>query len=240
MVTLIKYIGTFFFLVIAGLILLEYVGLPLNVGYDNEHYLPDVREHYLDKAQIELNKLGYDTRVIVKDFSLDYEPGTIISMSPRPFTKVKEGRTIILTLAGERKELSVPNFIGVSIRNAILEVQRLGLVVDTVMEEFNPNFQNDLISYQSPKPGKLVKSGTQMTFMVSKGTPPDFFRVPDLINLSLTKAKEVIISSGLKVGNVVYEVHDDLVNDTIIDQSLTAGLKLAIPARIDLVVSREK
>ncbi|NQU68773.1 MAG: PASTA domain-containing protein [Candidatus Marinimicrobia bacterium] len=240
MLTIGKYFLAILAMIVCALVLLEYAGLPLYVGYNNEHYLPDVRDHYLDKAQIELNKLGYSTEVIVKDFSTEHEPGTIISMSPRPFTKVKEGRTIVLTMAGERKELTVPNFMGESIRNAILETQRLGLVIDTVMEEFNSNFSNDIISYQSPKSGKLVKSGSAMTFMVSKGAPPDFFRVPDVINISLAKAREIIVDAGLKVGNVIYEINTDLVNDTVIDQSLTAGMKLAIPARIDLVVSKEK
>lgn len=239
MAKFIKYIIASLLLMAGGLILLEYVGLPLYVGYNNEHYIPDIRDRYLEKAQYELNKLGYSTEVIIKEFSPDHIPGTVISMSPRPFTKVKEGRTIVLTLAGERKELTIPNFIGETIRNAVLETEKLGLEIDTVMEEFNPNFEDGLVSYQSPKPGKLVKTGSLITFMVSKGSPPDYFRVPDVINLSLAKAKELILDSGLKVGNVIYEIHADLVNDTVIDQSLTAGMKLAIPARIDLVVSKE-
>ena len=237
--TLLKYIFAVSVILIGGLILVEYIGLPLYVGYNNEHYIPDLRDRYLDKARYELNKLGYSTEVIIKEFSSEHIPGTVISMSPRPFTKVKEGRTIVLTLAGERRELTIPNFIGETIRNAVLETKRLGLEIDTVMEEFNSNFSDDVVSYQSPKPGKLVKTGSLITFMVSKGSPPDFFRVPDVINLSLAKAKELILDSGLKVGNVIYEIHADLVNDTVIDQGLTAGMKLAIPAIVDLVVSKE-
>ncbi len=238
--TLFKYSFAGIVLISAGLMALEYVILPLYVGYNKEHYLPDVRGKYLENARDELTKMGFSTEVIIKDYSPQYEPGTVISMAPRAFTKVKEGRLIKLTVAGERKEVELPDFTGESIRNAILELSRLNMEVDTVMEEFNYDFTEGTITYQSPRPGKLVKSGTKVTFMVSKGEPPDYFRVPDLLNLSLTKARILLQDAGLKAGEIEYEYHPDLIPETVIDQSLTPGMKLSIPARIDLVISTDK
>lgn len=238
--SLLKYIISFILIIALGLYLLENVVLPVYVGNNNEHYLPDVRGKFREAGQIELNKLGFQTEVIIKGYSNKYEPGTIINISPRPFTKVKEGRTIKMTIAGERRDVIMPDFLGTSIRNAILEIHRIDLEIDTLMEEFNTQFEEGIITYQMPKAERVIKSGTLVTLMVSKGDPPDFFRVPDLLNLSLRKAEVKILDAGLKLGDIVYEYHPELISDTVIDQSLTSGMRLTIPARIDLVISTDQ
>jgi len=238
--TIIKYCITICILIGAGLALFEAVILPVYVGYNNEHYLPDLRGKYLETAQRELISNGFTIEVINKDYSEDYKPGTIISMAPAPFIKVKEGRTIKLTVAGDRADLKIPEFTGTSLRGALLQLEQMGLELDTVMSEFNSSFAEGLITYQSPREGQMVKVGSKVTFMVSKGDPPDVFRVPELVNKSLNKAKIAISESGLKLGDIIEEYHPSLIPNTVIDQSLTAGMRLSIPARIDLVISTDK
>lgn len=239
-IRIIKYFIAFGVLTAAGLFMIESVLLPLYVGYNNEHYLPDLRGKYLETAERELSDLGFPSEIIKKDYTPGETPGTILNMSPAPFIKVKEGRTVKLTVAGEKKELVIPDFVSVSLRSALLKMQALGLELDTVMEEYNADFDEGSITYQSPRSGQLVNAGAKLTFMVSKGPPPDIFRVPDLVNLSLSKALAAISDAGLRPGDVTREYHPSLIPNTVIDQSLTAGMKLSIPARIDLVVSTDK
>ena len=47
---LLKYIFSFLSLSLLAIILLDYIILPNYVGFNNEHYLPDVRGEYLEKA----------------------------------------------------------------------------------------------------------------------------------------------------------------------------------------------
>ncbi len=236
----IKYIVAFTVLTAIGLYLIESVFLPLYVGYNNEHYLPDLRGKYLETTQRDLVKMGFRTEIIKKDYSPGETPGTIINMSPAPFIKVKEGRTVKLTVAGEKAEVVIPEFVDVSLRSALLQMQSAGLELDTVMEEYNSDFEGGVITYQSPRSGQLVNAGAKLTFMVSKGPPPDIYRVPDLVNLSLGKATAAAAEAGLRLGDVTEEYHPELIPNTVIDQNLTAGMRLSIPARIDLVVSTDK
>ena len=76
---------------IAGVLLLDYIVLPSYVGYDNEHYLPDVRGDYLQKARYTLTSLGFKTEIVTIPFSESNSPGTVVKMSPRSFTKVNSG-----------------------------------------------------------------------------------------------------------------------------------------------------
>ena len=88
---LIKYFISLSLFLLLGIFLLDYIVLPNYVGFNNEHYLPDVRGEYLEKATYVLHALGFNTEIVVVPYSKSLLPGTVIKMFPRAFTKVKEG-----------------------------------------------------------------------------------------------------------------------------------------------------
>ena len=75
---------------------------------------------------------------------------------------------------------------------------------------------------------------------MSRGAPPDYYVVPDVINLSLLRAQKEINKSGLSVGEINYEFQPRLLNNTVIEQNMTAGMRVSFPASINLVVSSER
>ena len=161
-------------------------------------------------------------------------------MFPRAFTKVKKGRTIKLTVAGSKKDFIMPDLKNKSFRNAKISINRLGLVIDTVMYEYDNYIKLDNITFQVPRPGKIIKSFSKVTLGVSRGMAPVYYIVPDILNLSLKKAKNKIINSGLRVGDVIYEHQPKLLSNTVIEQSMTAGMRVSFPAAIHLIVSKDK
>ena len=227
-------------LVVCGILILEYLLLPAYVGYDNEHYIPDVRQEFIQKAKYTLNSLGFKSQVVTVPFSEKNTPGTVVKMSPRAFTKVKEGRTINLTVAGHRKDIIIPKFLKMSLRNAKINIERDGLALDTVIYEFSNNVKEGYVSFQVPKEGHVVKSGALITLGISRGNPPDYYIVPDLVGLSLGKAEDQLAQVGLRLGNLEYEHQPELLENTVIDQNFTAGMRVSFPAAIDLIISTEK
>jgi serine/threonine-protein kinase len=225
---------------LVGIVFLDYILLPSYVGYDNEHYLPDVRGNYLQKAKYTLNSLGFKSELTTIPFSETNPPGTVVKMSPRSFTKVKEGRTINLTIAGHREDIIIPDYSSLSLRNARLNASRDGLVIDTIMYEFNNSIKDGNISFQVPRAGHIVKSGASISLGVSKGSPPDYYTVPDLVGKSLKAAKISLAKSGLRLGDLEYEFQPDLLENTIIDQNFTPGLRVTFPAAVDLIITTEK
>jgi|TARA_B110000467_G_scaffold23696_1_gene21174 beta-lactam-binding protein with PASTA domain len=225
---------------LVGILFLDYIALPSYVGYDNEHYLPDVRGNYLQKAQYTLRSLGFKSEVATIPFSETNPPGTVVKMSPRSFTKVKEGRTISLTIAGHRQDIIIPDYTSISLRNTRLSAIREGLVVDTVIYEYNNKIKDGHISFQVPQAGHIVKSGARISLGVSKGNPPDYYTVPDVVGKSLRSAKISLAKSGLRLGELEYEFQPDLLENTIIDQNFTPGLRVTFPAAIDLILSKEE
>ena len=237
---IIKYISMVSILFLFGIIILDFIFLPAYVGFNNEHYLPDVRGDYVEKANHTLISLGFKTEFVYSPFSEETIPNTIVKMFPRAFTKVKEGRTIKLTVADSKKDFIMPNLKGESLRNAKILINRLGLIIDTVMYEYNNSIKLDNITFQLPKAGKIVTSFSKVILGVSKGAAPDYYIVPDILNLSLKKAKKKIIKSGLKIGDITYEYQPKLLNNTVIEQNMTAGMRVSFPATIHLIISKDK
>ena len=183
--------------------------------------------------------LDLDVKIVNLLFNSADKPGTVIKMFPPPFTKVKKGREITISIAGMQKDVIIPNFYNISLRNAQIKILDLDLVLDTLMYEFNSNVKNGYVSFQIPQKGVMTKTGTTISLGISKGVPPDYFIVPDLINYPLKKAIEKIQFEGLRLGEQTYEYQPNLLPNTIIDQSFPPGLKVTIPIKIDLVISKE-
>jgi len=238
--SLLKYLIAFTFFSLSGIVILDYFILPNYVGYNNEHYLPDVRGEYLEKATYQLRSLRFNTKPILIPYSESHTPGTVIKMFPRAFTKVKEGRTIDLTIAGKDQDIEIPDISNLSLRNAKLTLTKLGLGIDTIIYEYDNVIPDGYISFQLPRKGQTVKSSTNMTLGVSRGAPPDYYIIPDIVNYSLTRARKTIINKGLRVGEITYEFQPDLVPNTVIEQNMTAGMRVSFPASISLLVSTDK
>ena len=219
---------------------MDYIILPIYVGYDNDRYLPDVRSMYLQKSIYELHALGFKTEVISIPYSEDNMPGTIVKMSPRAFTKVKLGRTISLTVAGHKEDIILPSYLNLSLRNGMINLEKQGLSLDTVIYEYSNDIKEGHITFQFPKEGHVVKSGALVTFGISKGNTPDYYIVPDLIGISLYKAKEILAKSGLRLGRINYENQPELISNTVIEQSYTAGMRVSFPAAVDIIISKDE
>ena len=235
-----KYIISTLLLSLLGILLLDYIILPNYVGYNNEHYLPDVRGHYLEKAAYKMHALGFNTELVIVPFSTKYIHGTVIKMYPRAFTKVKEGRTINFTIAGKDQDIKIPDINNMTLRIAKLRLSIIGLSLDTIIYEYDNIISEGLITFQLPKKGVTVKSSTKMTLGISRGQPPDYYIIPDIVNLSLNRARNEIISKGLRLGHINYEFQPELLPNTVIDQSMTAGMRVSFPATINLTVSSTK
>ena len=63
--------------------------------------------------------------------------------------------------------------------------------------------------------------------------------IPDLINLPLSKAKNIIDSEQLEIGEITYIYFPALIPDTVIGQSLSVSEKVGNSVKIDLEVSTD-
>tara|TARA_B100001245_G_C22890599_1_gene428878 strand:+ start:1041 stop:1796 length:756 start_codon:yes stop_codon:yes gene_type:complete len=218
-------------------IVAEYLVMPAYTRQNQNRIMIDIKNRNLDDALKILKSENYRYEVSDTLYTNKFELGTIVDQYPKPNTRVKSGRTVRLKIAQPEKSVAIPNLIGQSRRSAELELNQMGLLIDTVYTEYNPEYPNGTIAWQYPKAGDRRKKGMGIQITVSKGMPPNFFQVPNLIGLSINQAKDLIFKSRLKVGKISYHQDQDLVPYTVLDQSIKNGTVLDVTATINLVVS---
>tara|TARA_Y100000590_G_C15687591_1_gene1002199 strand:+ start:748 stop:1476 length:729 start_codon:yes stop_codon:yes gene_type:complete len=233
-----RYIAAFIFWFIVIIFFINFIILPFLANQRQELYLPDVRGIDIEEAKEVLN--NFNLKIFYSKYKDGYIPNEVISTSPRAYTKVKSGRDIKLTLAGYKDDIILDNFINLSYRSTLLKLSRLNLEIDTTIFEYSEKVGKDNIIDQYPKAGKKINDDTKIILIVSQGNPPDYYIVPDLINMSLNKGINKILSSGLLVGSKRYEYVDTLLNNTIIQQDQPPYKKLSMPMEINLIISKDK
>ena len=235
--SLIRTILSIIGMIVVFSIVAQYLIMPIYTRQNQNRIMIDIKNKHLDDAINILKSENYKYEVSDTLYTNKFQLGTIVDQYPKPNTRVKSGRTVRLKIAQPEKSVAIPNLIGQSRRSAELELNQMGLIIDTVYTEYNPEYPNGTIAWQYPKAGDRRKKGMGIQITVSKGMPPNFFQVPNLIGLSINQAKDLIFKSRLKVGKISYHQDQDLVPYTVLDQSIKNGTVLDASATINLVVS---
>jgi len=224
-------------LIIIGISVTDLVLMPIYVRHGEGSYMVNVKEKPVDYAMDILSSEGH--RGLVSDtlFSSSFQPGTVIDQYPSPNMRVKEGRTVRLTIAHAERMVVVPDLIGRSERSAQLDIRQVGLEIDTVYKEYNSDVPYGNVTWQYPKGGDLLNKGMGIHLTISLGVPPNFFQAPNVFGLSKKKAINELEKAGFALGKVYYRQNEDLIPYTVLDQSVKPGTVLEKPTAIDLTIS---
>ena len=215
----------------------EKIAMPIYIRKGNSIRLINVRGKILERGINELKISGFNGVVFDTVYTSNIEPQTIIDQYPPSGQKVKKGRTIRLKIARPEKMIDVPSLVGQSKRSAEIKIQQLGLRIDTIYVEYNPDYPKGTVAWQFPKSGDQIRKGFGLQITISEGLPPDFYQVPQLFGLSLNNAKKKLDNSRLKLGKVTYQQNEDLVPYTVLDQSISPGTVLSKSSQINVIVS---
>ena len=229
--------------VLIGLILLLITAnffLPWLTKKNEIIYLPDVRKLNIVKAEKILSDNDFKIEIVKSNFNENYLPNEVVAMIPRAYTKVKRGRTIKLKIAGDKSTFILEDYKNKSLRNTKISLDQNSIIIDTLIYEYSNQIDKNFIIDQYPKKDIVMKSFDKVTLIVSLGPPPDYYTVPNLININFKNAKEILTKSGLVLGKVTYEYSDNFLNNTILEQSLTPEMKLSFPHKIDLIISTDR
>ena len=211
--------------------------MPMYVRKGEGGYMVNIKGKTIDYAIDILSSEGHKGLVSDTLFSSSFKEGTVIDQYPSPNMRVKEGRTVRLTIAHAERMVIVPDLIGRSERSAELDVSQVGLEIDTVYKEYNSDVPFGNVTWQYPKGGDLLSRGMGIHLTISLGVPPNFFQAPNVFGLSKKKAINTLEKAGFSLGKVYYRQNEDLIPYTVLDQSVKPGTVLEKPTIIDLTIS---
>jgi beta-lactam-binding protein with PASTA domain len=171
--------------------------------------LPNLKGLKMEDAEALLaqKKLRY---MITDTVFVDNMPKlAVVEQNPAPNSKVKEGRIIYLSINSDASAtVLMPNLINSSLRYAETVLNGMGLKVGTVT--YQPDIaQNAILDQlwrgQSMQPGMKLPKGASIDLIVGDGSAGALVPLPNLKGLNLTDATNVLKSSLLQIGTVVYE-----------------------------------
>ena len=157
-------------------------------------------------------------------YLLDQKPGTIVEQDPQPDEKVKQGRTIYLTITRSSAPMvKVPALKDVSLRQAEAILAASGLRMGEQI--FKPDLAKNavlsmMINGRELKAGTDVPKGSAIDLIVGDGLGNTIVTVPSLIGLTYDEALFVLKGSSLNIGSLFFDgVIKDTLNAKIYDQN---------------------
>jgi len=141
--------------------------------------VPDVKGLSIEEgaAFFQNNGLRYD--VIDSVFSKNVAPGSIVELSPKAGSKVKEGRIVYVTINATTSQMAViPEIEDLSFRQAYALLQSLGFTA--IETKYVPGIYKDLalgieVNERIIQPGEMLPLASSLVLIVSSGEelPPD-------------------------------------------------------------------
>jgi beta-lactam-binding protein with PASTA domain len=175
--------------------------------------VPDLSGMKVTKLESVLAEHHFIPKVVDSLYDPDKAPGTVLDQDPAPESKVKENRTIYLTInATQPPDVKMPDLIDVSYRQAEAILESFGLVSgeityrsdlakNAVLEQ---RYKNAII-----KPGRMIPKGSQIDLVLGDGLGEIEIVIPDLNGLSRFEAWSALKRANLNLGDVHYNAGVD-------------------------------
>lgn len=171
--------------------------------------LPNLKGMKIEEAESVLRQKKL--RMLITDtvFMDNIQKSGVVDQNPAPNSKVKEGRIIYLTLNSDATAtVLMPNLISSSARYAETVLAGLGLKIGDI--SYKPDIaQNNVLDQlwrgQSIQPNTKIPKGATIDLVVGDGSGGALVPMPNLSGLTLLDATNVLQSSLLQLGTVIYE-----------------------------------
>ncbi|MFQ5640296.1 MAG: PASTA domain-containing protein [bacterium] len=232
------FLGIVFVICIGLALFFDQIVMPWYTEHGQALAVPNVIAKRFDTAKELLELQGLEVVKQGEKYDSQLPFGYVVEQNPRANRLVKKGRRIYLTLSIGERELLLPDLKGLSETNAEETLKSLGLRIGEREYKYVPNELPLVVIEQSIPPNSYVKTSTLVDITVSLGEPVENVIVPSLIGISFENAKRSIQKAGLTLGHVTYLRNEDLLPNTVIDQTLNAGTTAASGDTLHLVVSQ--
>lgn len=197
-------IGITIFLVVVNMIALR-----IYTDHGESVEIPDLKGISMSEVEsiIEREELKFVIRDSV--FSADALPGTVIDQYPKAGMKVKENRTVYITLCATSQELiPMPQLTDISYRQAVNLIESSGFVAGNI--EYKPSEFPNLVLEQKINGklisvGKMVPKGSVIDLVLGTDSNGETSEVPTLFGRTLAEAQLLLGESFLNLGTVSYD-----------------------------------
>lgn len=208
--------------------------LNLVTQHNKELEVPDFSNMSVAEAEYAAAEAGMRVDVTDSVFVKRMKRGAVYRQNPTPGSKVKKGRRIVLTInAVNAKKVTMPDLVGLSLRQAKAELMSRGLVLNRlvyVQDMATNNVLRQLKGNREIEPGTMIDSESQIDLVLGLNDLDNKAYVPDVTGLKNMSAVEALFDHSLNVKDLRF---DDTVKDY--DDSLSAMVYRQVPEPSDSI-----
>ena len=203
-------------LVVACILGIVYFWLSTYTDHGQTIEIPELKGKNFAQAKSTLEALKLRIAIMDSVFDVDKPKGSIIEQNPTKGAKVKENRTVYITVnAFQAPQVTVPNLKDASLRQAKAIIEVVGLEVGNII--YRPDIAKNAIlgfSYKGQpfKTGMQVPYGSKIDLVVGDGLNGEAIPIPCFYGLTIAEAHNKLKENSLALGA---EVFDSSVKDTL-------------------------
>jgi eukaryotic-like serine/threonine-protein kinase len=203
---------------------------PLVTGKTIEDAKNIARKSHLS---VVLDTLSYDNTI---------PENYIVFQYPQENTLVKPNRVIHVTVSKGAKPIKMPSVMGLSQQDAEYRIRSAGLDMETPHWIRSNKYIRGIVAGQEPQGGEDVFENTKVVLYISNGLPETNITMPNLIELSLSAAKDTLRTYNFNINHldIHYENAPELLPETVIDQNPDPGTLTNTNSIITLDVSKSE
>ncbi len=198
-----------------------------------------IGKDFIEASKI-LSQQGLDTvRIEGELYSAKLPKGYVIKQDPVPRQKVKSGRLIKVFLSMGTELEMVPRVIGQAASEVGPVLKSVGLEVGTITKIHSDQFpQEGIIIAHTPSANATVQRGDKVNLLVSLGSQSIQLMMPDLRDMELGEALELLETNGLRSGRITREASSASERDNIVlEQDPQPNERIERGTLVDIVVS---
>lgn len=204
--------------------------------------VPDFTGMSIKQVAIEAKSKNLKFRIIDSVFNVPGKKGTITAQTPPADFKVKEGRTILLTIKTfNPKRIPMPDFTGVSLIQAKADIETYGLKIGKlkyIPDIATNNVLEQMFRGKPISPGTIIETNSVIDLILGLGKSNKVTIVPDLRGLNSDEATQSTADNSLNIGILIYdqivESSQDSTNAVIWKQSPGKNTQITIGSPIDI------
>jgi len=207
--------------------------------------VPDVTGKELTEALLELQVKELYPRLHLRYSQSSRDRGYILEQDPRPGTIVKAGRRIRLVVSQGVIVNRVENFVSNNIDVVRLDLQTLNATAggpallsirEPIIYEFSSESPGTILQ-QKPLPGTDISGPLALEFVVSRGRENQAVAVPQLTGVTISRALQLISSSGINFHFTARDKRDNESGETVVAQSPAVNTSISLNNPVQITVT---
>ena len=207
------------FAIITVLVIIILIWLNIYTRHGQSRPVPDFYGLSLDETAALAKKYKMRFEVVDSVYTSIVPEGRVAEQNPGPEVKVKKWRRIAVIINAFNPEMvTVPNLVGLPLRQANLVIESAGL--KTGQLRYIPDLSIDFVIRQlhngiEVPEGDSLQKGSVIDLVLGKGLSNERTPVPNLIGYKLERAKNGILGASLNLGTYIYDNSIQTEEDTL-------------------------